>query len=79
MNAAAEECFGQALRHAVSLQTGNSVVNRRLTEMPLARSICGGADTAGEDSILPQRNHSKRRFLAIGFLDIDARAADVFM
>jgi hypothetical protein len=29
--------------------------------------------------MLPQRNHSKRRFLAIGFLDIDARAADVFM
>jgi hypothetical protein len=29
--------------------------------------------------MLPQRTHGQRRFLAIGFLDIDGRAADVLM
>jgi hypothetical protein len=32
-----------------------------------------------EDLILPQRTHGQRRFLAIGFLDIDGHAADMFM
>jgi hypothetical protein len=55
------------------------VVNRPLSEKPPARYICGRADTAGEDLILPQCTRGQRRFLAIGFLDIDGRAADVFM
>lgn len=37
VNAAAEEGFGQASGHAASLQVGNSVVNRHLTEMRLTR------------------------------------------
>jgi hypothetical protein len=29
--------------------------------------------------MLPQRTDSQRRFLAIGFLDIDGRAAEILM
>jgi len=37
VNAAAKESSGQAFGHTASLQSGHSVVNRRLTETPLAR------------------------------------------
>jgi hypothetical protein len=54
---------------------GKSLLNRSGFCAP----ICGRADTAVEHLSLPQRIVAQRRFLAIGFLDIVARAAGVSM
>jgi hypothetical protein len=50
---------------------GTGLVNRQLRPGAVHPEICGSAATGLEHLILSRRNLVQRRFLAIGFLDID--------
>jgi hypothetical protein len=71
VHAWAEEGPAQAFWHPLIVAGPQPDGNSRVNQTGSRRQICGSNATALEHLIVRHRSHPKRRFLAIGFFDID--------